>query len=67
MITTFSTAGSSARCSTSLSTWVWFSATTIRLPELATMNATSSPLVLGYTVVVAAPADRMPKSTTTHS
>ena len=39
----------------------------MRLPELATMYATSSALVVGYTVVVAPPAARMPKSTTTHS
>ena len=31
------------------------------------MNATSSACVVGYTVVVAAPAARMPKSATTHS
>ena len=37
-----------------------------RLPE-SPMNATSSAFVVGYTVVVAPPADKIPKSAMTHS
>ena len=39
--------GSSARWSRSFCTWASFSANTIRLPESATMNATSASSIVG--------------------
>ena len=64
---TFSTSLIWSRRSRSLATWVSSSATTNREPESATMNATSSPSVVGYTVVVAPPAHITAKSARIHS
>ena len=65
VMTTFLHDGISLWCSTSLSTEVWFSAT-YQLPELATMNATSSALVVRVNRRGGAPFRQDAKSTTTH-
>lgn len=59
--------GSSARFSRALASCAASSAMSTLLAESERMNADSSALVCGYTVVVAAPAQRMPRSARIHS
>ncbi len=67
MTTTWVSSGRSARFSWTLASWVASSAISTLLAESERMNADSSALVCGYTVVVAAPAHMMPRSPRIHS
>jgi hypothetical protein len=59
--------GIAAFCPRSFATWPASSAKTNRLAESSRMYAHSSAVDDGYTVVVAPPAHRMPRSISTHS
>ena len=66
-VTTLCTVGSSDLRAVSLAIWVSSSAKTTWHSESLRMYAVSSSLVVGYTVVVAAPAHMMPRSARIHS